>query len=999
MILWFVLMSLLFPQSNAQNSSCSANKADIIFLLDSSTSEGETNFRKQLDFVTNFTKAYQIGPSHVQVGIFTFSSTPQVAFYLNTYSDKASLIQGINSVKYLSGNTYTDLALKLVREDGFIPIHGSRTGVPKILVVMTDGESTSPRKTEIEATTLHYTDIKVISIGIGSSVQIDELRTIASDNEHVFTVPSFDSLQSIENEIQKQTCVDEIIDTCDSKQADIVFILDSSSSEGEANFRKQLELVKNVTETFIIGPNNTQVSIVTFATDEYNEFFLNEHTNKQDLLNAIGNVTYYGGGTHTEKALQFVRLNSFKPENGGRPSPVSKLVIVITDGNSYYPSQTKTQAELLQHTGVQVMSVGIGSSITQAELNNIATDQQHVFAVANFDLLSTVQKELENVACKTTSECGDKPADIVFLLDGSSSEGQANFQKQIDFVTNFVKSFDVGPSNVQFGLVVFSTAARTEFFLDTYKDKASMIAGIQSTNYVGGSTHTDNALRYTRYFHFTTEHGSRDNATKILILLTDGQSIDTTRTINEADLLKKAGVKILAVGIGSQVNNNELNGVATDRNHVFSVGNFDLLHSFVDEIKQESCGEIKPTPTPVSECGKKPADIVFVLDSSSSEGPTNFQKQLDFVRDFIYQFTIGPNAIQVSVVVFSSDTHEEFPLNKYQDQATLLSAVAQIQYIQGATYTDKALSYVRQHSFTTLKGVRQNATHLVIVLTDGASTNPADTSREANLLKSQPDKVVISVGIGSYINQTELETIATDRDHALNVKSFDALDSIKSELTYVACKTCDFIAKADIVFVLDASSSEGQTNFDKQLDFVARVANDFNIGPRDVQIGVITYAYSPNLEFYLNRYSTKSSLLSAIQRIPYTSGNTRTDLAIKYVADQMFLNAHGDRPDANDYVIILTDGASTQPNDTLREAQNLKQQGATVLSIGIGSSVNKAELNGIASDKHHVFTVDSFDALKTIREDVKKAACEVVSQTVTPEYIDIITPPATVPAS
>ena len=47
-------------------------------------------------------------------------------------------------------------------------------------------------------------------------------------------------------------------------------------------------------------------------------------------------------------------------------------------------------------------------------------------------------------------------------------------------------------------------------------------------------------------------------------------------------------------------------------------------------------------------CGRAPADIVFVLDSSASEGLTNFQKQLDFVRDFTYQFQIGPQAVQVS---------------------------------------------------------------------------------------------------------------------------------------------------------------------------------------------------------------------------------------------------------------------------------------------------------------------------------------------------------------
>jgi len=44
---------------------CSHNKADIVFLLDASYSEGVDNFKKQLSFVINFTKAYDIGKLYI----------------------------------------------------------------------------------------------------------------------------------------------------------------------------------------------------------------------------------------------------------------------------------------------------------------------------------------------------------------------------------------------------------------------------------------------------------------------------------------------------------------------------------------------------------------------------------------------------------------------------------------------------------------------------------------------------------------------------------------------------------------------------------------------------------------------------------------------------------------------------------------------------------------------------------------------------------------------
>jgi secreted protein with Ig-like and vWFA domain len=176
--------------------------------------------------------------------------------------------------------------------------------------------------------------------------------------------------------------------------------------------------------------------------------------------------------------------------------------------------------------------------------------------------------------------------------------------------------------------------------------------------------------------------------------------------------------------------------------------------------------------------------------------------------------------------------------------------------------------------------------------------------------------------------------------------------------------------------VLDASSSEGTLNFQKQLDFVSRVANDFQIGPNHVQIGMLTFSDYPNLEFYLNQYTDKASLLSAIQKTGYLTGVTNTDQALKYTRENMFSPKHGARDDAKNYMIILTDGASSNANLTLQEANLLKNQHIEILAVGIGSNINSNELNSMGSDSNHVFTVSSFDALKTVRTDIKKAACE-----------------------
>lgn len=199
LIVKYTYFIIVFPE-------CRGVKADIVFLLDASGSEGASNFQTQLEFVGNFSSRFFIGPDAVQVGLVTFASKTQNEFWLNTYSNTSDVLNAIQNVQYLQGGTNTAEALYFIRNNTFTKAHGARDGVPKVLIVLTDGQSSSPPDTAIQAGKIHHTNIKVISIGIGSSVNNDELKTIASDNSHAFTVANFTALKDIALELEKQTC-------------------------------------------------------------------------------------------------------------------------------------------------------------------------------------------------------------------------------------------------------------------------------------------------------------------------------------------------------------------------------------------------------------------------------------------------------------------------------------------------------------------------------------------------------------------------------------------------------------------------------------------------------------------------------------------------------------------------------------------------------------------------------------------------------------------------
>ncbi|XP_046370521.2 collagen alpha-4(VI) chain-like isoform X2 [Haliotis rufescens] len=957
---------------------CKSTPADILFLLDASASEGTNNFDKQLNFIKNFTKDFTIGPDAVQIALATFSTTTTPAFWFNDYDTSTDLMNAIDKVKYLGGNTHTESALKL-GETAFTAANGARNNSNHLIIILTDGQSSDKTQTKAAANSVHNAGTQVIAIGIGNSIDQQEIKDIASGDgdQNAFAVADFDALQTIEKEIQSQTCKTQT--ACSSRPADVVFLLDTSSSEGSENFKKQLNFVNNFARELNIGPNNVQLSVVTFATNVKNEFWLNNFTTKADLLNAVQNVQYRPGITETGEGLKFVGANSFLPQHGGRPD-AQQVVIVVTDGESQQKSVTANEAEKLHSAGIKVISVGIGTSIDNGELTALASDPSFVFRVADFDALQKIETEIRQTTCKAPqTACKSDPVDIVFLLDSSSSEGSINFKKQLEFVSNFVDGFDIGPDSVQIGVVTFSTAVTNRYFLNDYNSKAALKAAITSIPYTGGNTVTGDGLEFIRTNSLSAAHGARADARQVVIVMTDGQSQLPAYTKEQAKLLHDKGVKVIAVGIGNGIVSTELNNIASDKQHVFMVTGFDALHTIETELQLKTCNKLV--------CASSAADIVFVLDSSSSEGLTNFKKQVTFVQKFVDQFDVSSTAVQFSIVVFSTAVYPQFDLDKYASKAALLAAIKNVEYHTGVTYTGKALLYVNQTTLTTAHGARPSAAKIVIVITDGQSSSRYDTQHEANVLHKAGVEVM-AIGIGIGVNHVELDRIASDAKHVFSVTNFDALKTIQNELQQTTCavqgtavpattkpRPCPVSEKADVIFLLDASSSEGSSNFQKELDFVSKFVNDFDIGPDHMQFGAIRFSTSASLVFDLNSHTTKASLQMAVASISYTGGTTYTDKALALARGTGFTSTHGARPDAKRYVIVITDGESMSPTQTLTAATNLKNDGVSIITIGVGTQVRQSELDGMATDKTHVFTVKDFNVLQTIHKEVQKKTC------------------------
>ncbi|KAM4027456.1 collagen alpha-1(XIV) chain isoform 2-T2 [Anomaloglossus baeobatrachus] len=194
------------PTIPAAREVCKSARADLVFLVDGSWSIGDDNFHKVIRFLYSTAGAMdQIGPDGTQVGIAQYSDDARTEFKLNSYKSKESLLAAINSISYKGGNTKTGRAIKHVREDIFTVESGMRKGVPRVLVVITDGRSQD--ETVKVAQEMQLEGFSIFAIGVADA-DYAELVNIGSkpSERHVFFVDNFDAFKKIEDELITFVC-------------------------------------------------------------------------------------------------------------------------------------------------------------------------------------------------------------------------------------------------------------------------------------------------------------------------------------------------------------------------------------------------------------------------------------------------------------------------------------------------------------------------------------------------------------------------------------------------------------------------------------------------------------------------------------------------------------------------------------------------------------------------------------------------------------------------
>ena len=182
-------------------SACKT-QVDLGFLVDGSGSiemYGKGNFHKCLDFVKSLTRAFVISPTDTRIGVILFSSRSVLQFDFKTYSTQNDIETAIDAIKYPGYKTKTGLALTMAQDKLF---NDARTGVPRVLVVLTDGRANDDVVKPSEK--LKKAGVIIFAFGLGKNYNLAQLKAVATEG-NVFTA-DFPDMMTLITAMQEKLC-------------------------------------------------------------------------------------------------------------------------------------------------------------------------------------------------------------------------------------------------------------------------------------------------------------------------------------------------------------------------------------------------------------------------------------------------------------------------------------------------------------------------------------------------------------------------------------------------------------------------------------------------------------------------------------------------------------------------------------------------------------------------------------------------------------------------
>uniref|UniRef100_A0A7N6BET7 Collagen, type XIV, alpha 1b n=1 Tax=Anabas testudineus TaxID=64144 RepID=A0A7N6BET7_ANATE len=958
--------------------------ADIVILVDGSWSIGRINFRLVRLFLENLVHAFEVGIDKTRIGLAQYSGDPRIEWHLNSFSTKDAVIDAVKNLPYKGGNTLTGLALSYILENCFKPESGSRVGIPKIGILITDGKSQDDVIPPAES--LRNAGIELFAIGVKNADE-NELRSIASEphSSHVYNVADFSIMSSIVEGLTRTVCEQVEQQDKDIKEKLMGSPLDLLTSEVTAHsFRVSWSPAPGNVEKYRVVYYPAQGGLPQEAVVDGSETsvvleHLNSLTEYQLAVFAVytNEASEALRGSETTLALPTVTgLQLFDMTHNTMKAKWDSV-----DGVSGY---MLLYAPLTDDGALDEKEIKVSDRVTELELHGLIPHTGYTVTVyATFG-----EESSDPITTQETTLPLSPPSNLQFS-DITHNSAHISWEPAPVGVRGYrivwVKTDGLVSEEVEVGPVSSYDLSELSSLMEYSVAISALYNEGQSEPLTDGFTTSKKQSSSNRIAEDLSEYGSDNRytltgltpSTEYEVLLTaifNDESESDTVSVIETTLARQAvrNLQLSDETTQSLEASWEMEDPHVESYRVSYAGlRGDHKEQYVISSEQNSSLlqhslQYKVTVTPVYTDGEDGISVSALGITLPLSPPGNLRVSEEWYNRFrvtwdppqsptlgfrvVYQPINVPGAVLETTV--GEDVNSLLLLNllsgtEYSVQVTALYPAGQSEPLLVNAKTCKHSYHTPTHHSHLPNGQRQE-----VSLGGGAS-------RQCFYDLSPSSQYQISVHTqlqemeGPPVSITDMTPPTQPPPEPPTTEPPPTIPPAKE-----VCKE----AKADLAFLVDGSWSIGDDNFMKITRFLYSTMGSLDlIGPDGTQVAVAQFSDDARTEFQLSSHGNKEALLEAIQRIRYKGGNTKTGRAIKHVKESIFTPEGGARRGIPKVLVVLTDGRSQ--DDVNKVSKEMQMEGYIIFAIGFADA-DYGELVNIASkpSDRHVFFVDDLDA-------------------------------------
>ena len=170
------------------------------------------------------------------------------------------------------------------------------------------------------------------------------------------------------------------------------------------------------------------------------------------------------------------------------------------------------------------------------------------------------------------------------------------------------------------------------------------------------------------------------------------------------------------------------------------------------------------------------------------------------------------------------------------------------------------------------------------------------------------------------------------------------------------------------------SSGSVHNHWDEEKTFVKKLAHALDISPEGSHAAATIFADEfpaipphvkghpgAELKIKFSEHTNVNTFEKAIDALPYWSGYTRIENALKVGLNEMFQESNGMRPDPPKTLVLITDGQN-HGVDYAAWGASFRNAKIRVIAIGVGK-VNEADLTALVGARGDLHLAKDFDAL------------------------------------